>query len=74
MPVGCGGYAYYGWAVPPLAWARGANDDREQDAGDEPELENEHGDTADHEPSLGAAEGQEDQRRWSAGNRRDLED
>lgn len=48
-------------------WPRGSTDDREEDAGDAPEIEDEHADHADLEPSLGAAENPHDQLRWAAG-------
>ena len=43
----------------------GASDDREDDAGDNPEEVNEDGDHADYEPSLGWPEGMaQGQGRW----------
>lgn len=49
-------------------------DDREGDAGDEPEDENEHGSAEDHgEPSLGSLDAAVSQARWGAGNRSDRE-
>ena len=76
MPTGCRGVMMVpgiGWRPVELRWANGANDDREQDAGDGAEIEDEHGDTADLEPSLAASENPHDQRRWAANGRSDIE-
>jgi hypothetical protein len=56
-------------------WAQpGADsDDREEDAGDDREEENEHGDHADYEPSLGWTEGMDQgQRHWGTTDDREL--
>jgi hypothetical protein len=49
------------------------SDDREEDAGDDREEENEHGDRADYEPSLGWTEGiAQGQGRWGGTDDREL--
>jgi hypothetical protein len=56
-------------------WAQpgGCTDDREEDAGDDREEENEHGDHADYEPSLGWTEGMaQGQGRWGGTDDREL--